>query len=135
MNAGAERRREDLAKVEALAAASGGRLVLVSREGNPPTDITIDLACRTAGSSAYPARAVDRTRARISLPARYPFQPPAVYLTPVTFHPNVYSSGLVCLGRRCKSSISRWRYFIVVLISEWPRMIESRTTSPPWRRY
>lgn len=98
MNAGAERRREDLAKLEALAAASGGRLVLVSREGDPPTDITIELACRTAGSSAYPARAVDRTRARISLPARYPFQPPAVHVTPVTFHPNVYSSGLVCLG-------------------------------------
>ena len=98
MNPGAERRREDLARLEGLATASGGRLLLVSREGDPPTDITIELACRTAGSNAYPARAVDRTRARISLPARYPFQPPAVHVMPVTFHPNVYSSGFVCLG-------------------------------------
>jgi hypothetical protein len=81
-----------------MCAASGGRLVLVSRDTVPPTEITIELACRTAGSNAYPVRAVDRTRARISLPARYPFQAPVVHLAPVTFHPNVYSSGLVCLG-------------------------------------
>jgi hypothetical protein len=81
-----------------MCAASGSRLVLISRDNDPPTDIEIDLACRTAGSSAYPARAVERTRARISFPARYPFQPPVVHLSPVTYHPNVYSSGLVCLG-------------------------------------
>jgi hypothetical protein len=98
VDVGAERRRADLARLETMCAASGGRLVLISREGEPPTDVTIDLACRTASSSAYPARAVERTRARISFPARYPFQPPVVHLAPITFHPNVYSSGLVCLG-------------------------------------
>ena len=98
MDVGAERRRADLSRLEEMCAASGGRLVLISRDGDPPTDITIDLACRTAVSSAYPARAVERTRARIGLPTRYPFQPPVVHLAPVTFHPNVYSSGLVCLG-------------------------------------
>ena len=98
MDVGAERRRADLSKLERMCAASGGRLVLISRAGDPPTDITLDLACRTAGSSAYPAQAVGRTRAHISFPARYPFHPPVVHLAPVTFHPNVYSSGLVCLG-------------------------------------
>jgi len=98
VNAGAERRRQDIFRLEGLAAASGGRLAVVSRRGDPPTDITIELVCRTAGSTAYPARAIDRTRARITLPARYPFQAPVVDLVPVTFHPNVYSSGLVCLG-------------------------------------
>ena len=98
MHAGAERRREDLAKLEGLCARSGGRLVLVARHGDPPIDLTIELACRTAASHAYPAQAVERTRAHISFPARYPFQPPVVHVTPVTFHPNVYPSGLVCLG-------------------------------------
>ena len=98
MDVGAERRRTDLARLEAMCAASGGRLVLIARDSDAPTDITIELACRTAGSSAYPARAVERTRARINFPARYPFQPPVVHLAPITFHPNVYSSGLVCLG-------------------------------------
>jgi hypothetical protein len=98
VNAGAERRREDLSRLEGMCAVSGSRLLLVSRNGDPPIDITIDLVCRTAGSHVYPARAVERTRARITFPARYPFQPPVVHLTPVTFHPNVYPSGLVCLG-------------------------------------
>ena len=98
MDAGAERRRMDLARFETLAAASSGRVALISRYGDPPTEVTIELALRTAGSHAYPASAVDRTRARISLPARYPFEAPVVHLAPVTFHPNVYPSGLVCLG-------------------------------------
>ena len=99
MHAGAERRRQDLARLEGLAAASGGSLVVVSRDADPPSDITIELACRTAVSTLYPAHAVERTRARITLPARYPFQAPVVHLTPATFHPNVYVSGLVCLGQ------------------------------------
>ena len=98
MNAGAERRREDLVRVETLCAASAGRLLLVSRNGNPPTELTLELACRTAGASDYPARAVERTRLHVSFPARYPFQAPVVHVSPVTLHPNVYPSGVVCLG-------------------------------------
>lgn len=98
MNAALERRREDFARLEAMCAASGGRMLLVSKNGDPPIDITIELVCRTAGSSDYPDRAVQRTRALISFPARYPFQAPKVHLTPATFHPNVFASGLVCLG-------------------------------------
>ena len=100
MDAASERRRTDVGKLERLCAASGGRVRIVSRDGNPPTGVTIEVDCRTAGSSAYPAQAVTATRARIQLPAAYPLHPPQVYLTPVTFHPNVFSSGLVCLGSK-----------------------------------
>ena len=98
MDAAAERRREDLAKVEALCAASGGRLHLISRHGNPPTELTLELSCRTAGSTDYPTRAIERSRLRVSFPGRYPFQAPVVHVAPVTLHPNVYPSGVVCLG-------------------------------------
>jgi len=100
VDAAAERRRADLANLERLAAASSGRVAVISRDGDPPTDITVELALRTARSHTYPAAAVDRTRVRISLPLRYPFQAPVVNLAPVTFHPNVYTSGLVCLGAK-----------------------------------
>jgi len=98
MNAAAERRRQDLARLQAMCAASNGRLRLVSRSGEPPIDLTIELACRTAGSDKYPSSAIDRVSARIVFPARYPFDPPLVALDPPVFHPNVYASGRVCLG-------------------------------------
>jgi len=81
-----------------MAAASNGRLRLVGYRGDPPTEITIELACRSAISNAYPQRQVNRIRARIELSARYPFEPPNVFLDPPIFHPNVYTSGHVCLG-------------------------------------
>jgi hypothetical protein len=100
MDAFADRRRADLANLEALCAASSGRLRIVSAQGDPPCQVTVDLVCRTAVDAQYPSRTQPSTRARIDLPARYPLQPPQVYLTPVVFHPNVYPSGLVCLGRK-----------------------------------
>ena len=98
MNVAAERRREDLARLEAMCAASNGRLRVTDRSGDAPSEITIQLACRTAGSESYPSRVVERVRARIRFPHRYPFQEPLVELDPPVFHPNVYQSGRVCLG-------------------------------------
>src|SRR5688572_18122839 len=100
MAAGAERRREDLARLRTLCAASSGRLQIIAHKGNPLDEITIELACRSATSAAYPARSVNRVRAFIELPARYPFAPPLVAVDPPVFHPNVYSSGQVCLGAK-----------------------------------
>src|SRR5687767_2896416 len=89
VNAAAERRREDLARLRAMCAASNGRLRLVSCSGDPPSEITIELTCRTAGSRDYPTRALERIRAGIQFPLRYPFQEPLVALDPPVFHPNV----------------------------------------------
>lgn len=100
MTAAAERRHQDCARLQAMCAASDGRLRLIARSGDPPADLTIELACRSALSEEYPGRWVDRVRARIQLPARYPFQPPLVMLDPPIFHPNVYASGQVCLGAK-----------------------------------
>jgi hypothetical protein len=94
----AERRRQDLTRLQAQCAGSNGRLLLVGSEGEPVHSMTVELVCRTAGGADFPARSLDRVRATIHLPARYPFQEPRVELRPAVFHPNVYASGRVCLG-------------------------------------
>ena len=40
----------------------------------------------------------DVTKITISLPAKYPFAEPSVAINTPIFHPNVYKSGLICLG-------------------------------------
>lgn len=100
MNAATERRRQDLARRQSVCAASGGRVRVVSHSGEPPNEITVELTCRAAASNEYPTRAAARVRARIQLPARYPFHPPLVFLDPPVYHPNVYPSGQVCLGNK-----------------------------------
>jgi hypothetical protein len=88
----------DLERLRALAAASGGRIGLV---GTPaPGRFVLELGYATAGSREYPAVRETRTRLVIELPARYPFQTPIATVTTPIFHPNVYPSGLVCLGAK-----------------------------------
>lgn len=100
MTAGAERRVEDARRLDALCAASGGRLRVLHREGTPPVLITLELQCRTVGSHEYPARAEKRSSVRVSFPGKYPFEPPiAEVLTPI-FHPNVFSGGRICFGNK-----------------------------------
>lgn len=100
MSAGAERRREDLRRLDAICASSGGKLSVLSRKGEPPSELTIRLACRTAPSADYPATTTQQTRVRIQFPARYPFQEPLVEIESPIFHPNVYSSGRICFGTK-----------------------------------
>lgn len=100
MSAGAERLREDARRLDALCAASGGRLRVLHREGDPMRVVTIELRCRTAGSGSYPSQVQPVSSVRVSFPGRYPFEPPiAEVLTPV-FHPNVYLSGRICFGNK-----------------------------------
>jgi len=90
----------DIDRLRALAGASRGRINLVA----PPTPgsprFVLELGFVTAGSSAYPAERRSSTRLVIDLPARYPFLPPAATIATPIFHPNVYPSGLVCLGTK-----------------------------------
>ena len=100
MSAGVERRREDLRRLEALCAVSSGRLEIHAKKGDPPSELTVNLRCRTAASAEYPANAADGARAWIQFPARYPFQEPLVEIKSSIFHPNVYVSGRICFGTK-----------------------------------
>jgi hypothetical protein len=94
------RRREDVRRLHAICSTSGGRLQVISTKGDPPQEVTITLACRTAASAGYPNDVSRKTTVRVQFPERYPFQEPiAQVLTPI-FHPNVYSSGRICFGTK-----------------------------------
>jgi len=98
VNPASVRLAADLERLRALAAASSGRIALVGMPA--PGRFVLELGYATASSRAYPVVRETRTRLVIDLPARYPFQPPAATVTTPIFHPNVYPSGLVCLGAK-----------------------------------
>jgi ubiquitin-protein ligase len=101
MNALVTRRKEDLAKVKDLCDGSGGRIQLISADGDAPTTIKLRLSYRTAGGTDYPERSLPSVEMKIQIPAGYPFRsPPVATLSPVVYHPNVYASGQVCLGSK-----------------------------------
>ena len=100
MSAGALRREADIERVRALAVASGGRVGLVTTPSAGTPRFVVELDYVTSGSSRYPAERQARSRVAIDLALRHPFDAPAArVLTPV-FHPNVFPSGVVCLGSK-----------------------------------
>jgi uncharacterized Zn-finger protein len=100
MSAFAERRVQDIEKLRQLSSTSNGRIILTAATGNPVSRIMLQLHYRTAGSHRFPADVQNVTEVVIDLPARYPFsEPSAKILTPI-YHPNVYTSGLICFGQK-----------------------------------
>lgn len=98
MSAFDERRHQDVEKLRLLAERSGARMKVGHVSGNPPNEIGIELHLRTAPSRHYPSVKQDVTRFTISLPSRYPLAPPVVKISTPILHPNVYTSGQICLG-------------------------------------
>lgn len=98
MSATEERRAQDLAKLRGLARKSEGKIVVELVSGIPINEIRVGLRYTTAGSASYPVQKTDNISVEIRLPSKYPFQEPLVSLSPPVYHPNVYSSGQVCMG-------------------------------------
>lgn len=98
--AAGSRRDVDIEHVRALAAASGGRIGIVTLPVAGRPRFVLDLGYATVGSHRYPAERQPSSRVAIDLAPRHPFQPPATtVLTPI-FHPHVFSSGIVCIGSK-----------------------------------
>jgi hypothetical protein len=97
----AENRRDvDIERVRTLAAASGGRIGIVTLPVAGRPRFVLDLGYATVGSNRYPAVRQASSRIAIDLAPRHPFQPPVTtVLTPI-FHPHVFSSGIVCIGAK-----------------------------------
>jgi len=95
------RRDEDVAKLKRLEQLTAGRIRVTRVSGNPITQIELKLTVRTAGDNNFPSKALREVDATIQLGADYPLptSPPVVSLRPRVFNPNVYTSGLVCLGK------------------------------------
>ncbi|MCK7510184.1 MAG: hypothetical protein MZV70_43195 [Desulfobacterales bacterium] len=94
------RLQSDLERLRALAASSDGRIVLLSGPTAAAPYASLDLRYATAGSDRYPVERREQTRISISLPARYPFQPPMASVQTSVWHPNVFASGTICLGTK-----------------------------------
>ena len=94
----------DHQRLSALAAGSGGMIGLLAGPTPALPQAELGLHYAIPRSERYPLDVTRQTRLRIVLPARYPFQPPvATLLTPV-WHPNVFPSGVICLGTRWLAS-------------------------------
>ncbi len=102
MSVSAVRRAADLARLRSLAQSSDGKISVL--EDARPDRYVIDLRYFTVGSREYPRVKQPASRVVIDLGARYPFQPPAAHVTTPIFHPNVFASGLVCLGAKWLAS-------------------------------
>lgn len=96
----------DHERLRKLASASGERIVLINGPTVALPRVDLELRYAVARSARYPADVTRRTRLRIALPVRYPFQAPtATVLTPI-WHPNVFPAGVVCIGTRWLASES-----------------------------
>lgn len=94
------RREIDIERVRELAAASAGRIGIVTLPMAGHPRFVLDLGFVTAGSNAYPRQRQPSSRVMIDLAPRHPLQPPVTtVLTPI-FHPHVFASGVVCIGAK-----------------------------------
>lgn len=91
---------EDIKKINDLSRITNNRIKILRKNGNPPNQIDIELNFVTVPSDSYPVLKQTSTIATIELLARYPLCEPKVSFSPRVFHPNVYSSGQVCLGTK-----------------------------------
>ena len=90
----------DTDRLRALAAASDGHITLESTPTPAAPSALLRLHYPTAGNQRYPAERQREIRLKITLPERYPFHPPAAAVLSAIYHPNVYPSGVVCLGTK-----------------------------------
>lgn len=98
MNALKKRREEDLQKLRALCAKSGGKIKIVLTSGDPVDLIRVELAYRTVATRTYPQEAHLRTLVELRLPPRYPLERSTVIVKTPIFHPNIWESGEICFG-------------------------------------
>jgi LSD1 subclass zinc finger protein len=95
-----ERRDQDIQKLRDLQRQSRDRIRVTRVSGHPIDTIDLELQIKTAPSKLYPKNVQNVTHLSISLPARYPFIEPTVTIKTPIHHPNVYSSGRICLGMK-----------------------------------
>lgn len=100
MDAFALRLNADRERLQALADGSSGRIVLEQLPSPVRPRAQLQLRYRTAGSNAYPASAREASTVVLEFSSRYPFVAPVAKVTTPILHPNVWESGVICLGTK-----------------------------------
>lgn len=62
--------------------------------------VELEVKLKTARSAQFPDEVQASNALQIQLPARYPFEPPKVTVTTPIWNPNIFASGLICLGQQ-----------------------------------
>lgn len=125
------RRDVDIAHVQALAAASAGRVQVLAVPSPGSPRFELNLVVRTAGSQNYPDQAQGCSRLTIELAARHPFMPPIATVHTPIFHPNVFESGVVCMGAKWLPSEGMDLYVrrLVRLLAFDPLLVNQRSVA------
>lgn len=90
----------DVEALRALAVASRGAVQFESLPSERRPELRVVFHCVTAGNTRYPTERATSINVHVALPERYPFQPPVATVRSPIVHPNVYASGVICLGTR-----------------------------------
>ncbi len=100
-----KRRDADIDRLKTLEERSRGQLQITHLPKGADNTIRFQLNLPTAGGPEYPTRVQPAIRFQVELPARYPFEAPVARLgdTPV-YHPNVFESGVICVGSKWNPS-------------------------------
>ena len=101
MNPQQVRLREELRRLQALAAAHPQAITIVKWDDDPPTWYSIDLHCRGGASFDEDKNVVTTKkthRVQIDMGSKYPVHRPAVHVESPFFNPHIFPSGAVCLG-------------------------------------
>jgi len=99
-DAHARRRQEDIAKLHDLQSEFRGVVSVTRTVGNPVTLVELEIRLETVRNARYPEDKQIANALQIELPARYPFDPPKVTVTTPIWNPNIFTSGLICLGQK-----------------------------------
>jgi hypothetical protein len=62
------------------------------------------LDIRTVANAQFPNSDLQQLQLDIRFGSQYPFQAPTAHLSPIPFHPNVFASGVICLGNKWSAS-------------------------------
>lgn len=133
MSAFALRLAADRERLRALAKDSCGQVVIRREPTATFAGCELELHYATAGSPAYPATRQPVSVLVIAFGDRYPFLPPsATFRTPI-YHPNVYPSGLVCLGSRWLPSegIDLFLQRVIRLMTFDPLLVNENSAAHP----
>lgn len=99
----AARVTEDLKRLKELSKLTNNKIKVLRTSGLPVNHIEIELGYPTVSSSNYPLMKQEKSLIHIDLLDNYPFAedktewPKITVKTPI-FHPNIFVSGLICLG-------------------------------------
>ena len=100
MKAVSDRILQDINKLKELSSKTNNKISINRTEGSPPNAVFLHFKYVTAPDSSFPSKKQDLSEVRIDLANNYPFnEPTAKFLTPI-YHPNVYESGKICLGKK-----------------------------------